>query len=33
MYIWGNAFMNLRKTEVSKVAPNRAALIGKLVNQ
>ena len=25
----GNAFMNLRKTEVSKVAPNRAALIGK----
>ena len=29
----GNAFMNLRKTEVSKVAPNRAALIGSLVNQ
>ena len=27
----GNAFMNLRKTEVSKVAPNRAALIGKLL--
>ena len=25
----GNAFMNLRKMEVSKVAPNRAALIGK----
>ena len=25
----GNTFMNLRKTEVSKVAPNRAALIGK----
>ncbi len=25
----GNAFMNQRKTEVSKVAPNRAALIGK----
>ena len=25
----GNAFMNLRKTEVSKVAPNRATLIGK----
>lgn len=25
----GNAFMNLRKTEVSKVAPNIAALIGK----
>ncbi len=24
----GNAFMNLRKT-ISKVAPNRAALIGK----
>lgn len=26
----GNEFMNLRKAEVSKVAPNRAALIGKL---
>ena len=25
----GNAFMNLRKMEVSKVAPNRVALIGK----
>ena len=25
----GNAFMNLRKAEVSKVAPDRAALIGK----
>ena len=25
----GNAFMNLRKMEVSKVAPDRAALIGK----
>ena len=26
----GKAFMNLRKKEVSKVAPDRAALIGKL---
>lgn len=26
----GNEFMNLRKAEVAKVAPNRAALIGKL---
>ena len=25
----GNEFMNLRKAEVAKVAPNRAALIGK----
>ena len=25
----GNAFMNLRKAEVSKVAPDRATLIGK----
>ena len=25
----GNEFMNLRKSEVAKVAPNRAALIGK----
>ena len=25
----GNVFMNLRKAEVAKVAPNRAALIGK----
>lgn len=25
----GNEFMNLRKAEVTKVAPNRAALIGK----
>ena len=29
-YIYmGNEFMNLRKAEVAKVAPNRAALIGK----
>ena len=26
----GNEFMNLRKSEVSKIAPNRAALMGKL---
>ena len=26
----GNKFMNLRKAEVGKVAPNRAALMGKL---
>ena len=26
----GNEFMNLRKAEVAKVAPNRAALIGKV---
>lgn len=25
----GNEFMNLRKAEVAKVAPNRAVLIGK----
>lgn len=25
----GNKFMNLRKAEVAKVAPNRAVLIGK----
>lgn len=29
----GTAFINLRKAEVSKVAPNRAALIGQLSSQ